>query len=161
MSTDPKWLDAREDRAWRAFRHAGYQLELRLNRHLLEDSRLTQADYEVLVVLSEHSDDRMPARELCAALTWEKSRLSHQIGGMEKRGLIARAPNPDDARSVMVCLLPAGRRAIEDAAPAHVGHVREHLIDLFTHAELETLATLGERILRHLAEEPFPEQSHT
>jgi DNA-binding MarR family transcriptional regulator len=158
MSTEPRWLSSREDRAWRAFKHAGYQLDVRLNRHLLQDSRLTQADYEVLAVLSGQPTDRMPARELCASLTWEKSRLSHQIRGMEKRGLIAREPNPADARSVMIRLLPAGRRAIEDAAPAHVDHVRRHFIDLFTPAELDTFATLNERILRHLAEEPIPEQ---
>jgi hypothetical protein len=38
-----------------------------------------------------------------------------------------------------------------------VKHVRRHLIDLFTPAELDTLAALNERILRHLAEEPFSE----
>ena len=157
MRTEPKWLNRREDRAWRAFKHAGYQLDMRLNRHLLQDSRLTQADYEVLAVLSGHHTDRMPARELCATLTWEKSRLSHQIRGMEKRGLITREPNPDDARSVVIRLVPAGRRAIETAAPAHVRHVRQHLIDLFSPAELDTLATLNERVLHHLAQETLPE----
>jgi DNA-binding MarR family transcriptional regulator len=157
MPTEPRWLNPREDRAWRAFKHAGYQLDVRLGRHLLQDSALTQADYEVLAVLSGHRADRMPARELCATLIWEKSRLSHQIRGMEQRGLIAREPNPDDARSVVIRLMPAGRRAIADAAPAHVDQVRHHLIELFTPAELETLASLNERVLRHLAEEPFPE----
>ena len=76
---------------------------------------------------------------------------------MEEQGLIVREPNPADARSVMVCLLPAGRRAIEEAAPQHVKHVRQHMIDLFTSAELDTLAALNERVLRHLAEEPFSE----
>ena len=158
MPTEPRWLNRREDRAWRAFKRASYLLDVRLSRHLLQDSRLTQADYEVLAVLSEHSTDHMPARELCATLTWEKSRLSHQIRGMQERGLIAREPNPDDARSVVIRLLPAGRRVIENAAPAHVHRVRQHLIDLFTPAELETFASLNERVLRHLAEDPFPEQ---
>jgi len=158
MPTEPRWLNRREDRAWRAFKRASYLLDVRLSRHLLQDSRLTQADYEVLAVLSEHSTDHMPARELCAMLTWEKSRLSHQIRGMQERGLIAREPNPDDARSVVIRLLPAGRRVIENAAPAHVHRVRQHLIDLFTPAELETFASLNERVLRHLAEDPFPEQ---
>jgi DNA-binding MarR family transcriptional regulator len=73
---------------------------------------------------------------------------------MQKRGLVSREPNPDDARSVMIRLLPAGRLAIEDAAPAHVEHVRRHFVDLFTPAELDTLAELNERILRHLDDEP-------
>jgi DNA-binding MarR family transcriptional regulator len=101
----------------------------------------------------------MPAQELCALLQWEKSRLSHQVRRMQEQGLIVREPNPADARSVVICLLPAGRRAIEDAAPQHVDNVRRHFIDLFTPAELDMLAALNERVLRHLADEPFPEQS--
>jgi DNA-binding MarR family transcriptional regulator len=76
---------------------------------------------------------------------------------MEELGLIVREPNPADARSVMVCLLPAGRRTIKEAAPQHVRNVRQHFIDLFTPAELDTFADLNDRVLRHLAEEPCPE----
>ena len=101
----------------------------------------------------------MPAQELCASLEWEKSRLSHQVRRMQEHGLIAREPNPADARSTMICLLPAGRRAIQDAAPQHVRNVRRHFIDLLTPAELDMLAALNERVLHHLAEEPFPAQS--
>ena len=159
MPTEPNWLDPREDRAWRAFRHAHRQLSLRLHRHLLQDSGLTEADYLILAVLSEHPTGRMPAQELCASLEWEKSRLSHQIRRGEHLGLIDREPNPADARSVIIGLLPAGRRAIEDAAPQHVHNVRRHFIGLFTPAELDMLTALHERVLRHLAEEPFPGQS--
>jgi hypothetical protein len=70
---------------------------------------------------------------------------------MEKDGLISREPNPHDARSTLVCLLPAGRAAIEKAAPGHVEDVRRNFVDLLTPAELDTLATLHERFLDHLA----------
>jgi DNA-binding MarR family transcriptional regulator len=158
MPTEPDWLDSREDRAWRAFMHAHHRLGVRLNQLQLQDSGLTLADYEVLAVLSEHPAGRMPARELCASLQWEKSRLSHQVRGLQERGLVAREPNPADGRSAVIILLPAGRRAIEDAAPQHVRNVRRNFIDLLTPAELDMLTALNERVLRHLAEEPFPGQ---
>ncbi len=110
-------------------------------------------------MLSGHPTGHMPAQELGALVQWEKSRLSHQVRRMQERGLIAREPNPADGRSAMICLLPAGRRAIQDAAPQHVLNVRRHFIDLFTPAELDTLAALHERVLRHLTEEPLPGQS--
>jgi DNA-binding MarR family transcriptional regulator len=147
---EPNWLNPREDRAWRAFMHAHHQLGVHLNRGL-QESGLSAADYEILSVLSGHDGDRMPARDLCNALGWEKSRLSHQVRRMQKDGLISREPNPDDARSTMVCLLPAGRATIEKAAPRHVEDVRQNFIDLLTPAELDTLATLNERVLHHLA----------
>jgi DNA-binding MarR family transcriptional regulator len=144
------WLNPREDRAWRAFMHAHHQLVVHLNRGL-QKSGLSDADYEVLAVLSALDGDRMPARDLCNALIWEKTRLSHQVRRMEKDGLVARVPNPDDARSTLVCLLPAGRAAIEKAAPQHVAEVRRNFVDLLTPAELDMLATLGERVLHNLA----------
>jgi DNA-binding MarR family transcriptional regulator len=156
MPTAPNWLSPREDRAWRAFMHAHHQLVLRLNRHLLQDSGLMGADYEVLAVLSADPAGRMPAQDLCALLQWEKSRLSHQVRRMEQDKLIVRKPNPADSRSAMICLLPAGRRAIEDAAPQHVYNVRQHFIDLATPAELDTIADFCERVLQHLAKEPLP-----
>jgi DNA-binding MarR family transcriptional regulator len=158
MQTEPNWLNPREERAWRAFVHAHHRLAVRLNQLLLRDFGLTKADYEVLAVLSEDPTGRMPARELCTLLQWEKSRLSHQVQGMQKQGLVAREPNPADGRSSMIVLLPAGRRAIEDAAPQHVRNVRRHFIDLLTPAELDMLAALHERVLRHLDEEPLPEE---
>jgi hypothetical protein len=51
----------------------------------------------------------------------------------------------------MVCLVPAGRAAIENAAPRHVEDVRRNFIDLLTPAELDLHANLNERIQRHLA----------
>jgi DNA-binding MarR family transcriptional regulator len=147
---EPKWLNAREDRAWRAFIHAHQQIEAHLSRRL-QASGVSGADYEVLALLSALDGDRTAAHALCNALGWEKSRLSHQVRRMQNDGLISREPNPDDARSTMVCLLPAGRAAIEKAAPGHVADVRRNFIDLFTPAELDMLATLNERILRHLA----------
>jgi DNA-binding MarR family transcriptional regulator len=147
---EPNWLNAREDRAWAAFIHAHQQIEVHLNRRL-QESGLSGADYEVLAVLSTLDGDRMPAHALCNALNWEKSRLSHQLRRMQKDGLINREPNPDDARSTMVCLLPSGRAAIEKAAPRHVEDVRRNFVDLFTPAELDKLATLNERIMHHLA----------
>ena len=148
--TEPKWLDAREERAWGAFIHAHQRIELHLSRRL-QESGLSGADYEVLALLSSLDGDRMPAHALCNALGWEKSRLSHQVRRMQKDGLVSRESNPDDARSTMVCLLPAGLAAIEKAAPKHVADVRRNFIDLFTPAELDVLATLNERVLHHLA----------
>lgn len=151
-AVEPNWLNAREDRAWRAFTYAHDQIEAHLSR-CLQASGLSGADYTILASLSDHDEGRMPSHNLRNALGWEKSRLSHQLRRMQQDGLISREPNPDDARSTMVCLLPAGRAAIEKAAPRHVADVRQNFIDLFTPAELDMLATLNERVLHHLAED--------
>jgi DNA-binding MarR family transcriptional regulator len=147
---EPNWLNAREASAWRTFVDTHYRLEFHLTRRL-QESGLSGADYEILAILSDPNGDRMSARELCNILGWEKSRLSHQVRRMQTDGLISRQPNPGDARSTMVCLLPAGRAAIENAAPRHVEDVRRNFVDLFTPAELDTLTALNQRIWHHLA----------
>jgi len=111
-----------------------------------------------LAVLSEHPTERMPAQELCALLQWEKSRLLPPGPRMEKRGLVVREPNPADARSAMICLLPA------DAGPLRTQRPSTCTTSPAFHRPVHprrthTLAALDERVLRHLAEEPFPEQS--
>lgn len=147
---EPNWLSPDEHRAWQAFVFAQRRLVAHLNRRL-QESGLSGTDYDVLVVLSASDGGRMRARDLCAELDWEKSRLSHQLRRMQQDGLISRELNPDDARSTMVRMLPAGRAAIERAAPRHAEDVRHNFVDLFTPAELDVIATLNERILRHLA----------
>jgi len=147
---EPNWLNAQEACAWRTFVDAHYRLEFHLARRL-QESGLSGADYEVLALLSDHDGDRMPSHQLRHALGWEKSRLSHQVRRMQIDGLISREPNPGDARSTMICLLLAGRAAIENAARGHVRDVRSNFVDLFTPAELDTLTALNQRILHNLA----------
>src|ERR1700743_2533990 len=101
FAMEPNWLNAREDRAWRAFMHAHHEVGVHLSRRL-QKSGLSGADYEILALLSSLDEDRMPAHELCKSLGWEKSRLSHQLRRMQNDGLIIREPNPADARSTMV-----------------------------------------------------------
>ena len=79
MSTEVRWLDAREQSAWRAYLDMNARLSARLNRELQEHCGLSIADFSVLVQLSEHIDARMRVLELARALRWEKSRLSHHV----------------------------------------------------------------------------------
>jgi DNA-binding MarR family transcriptional regulator len=69
---------------------------------------------------------------------------------MEERGLVAREECSEDARGTMVRLTDAGRAAIESAAPEHAEGVRRHFFDLISNDELETLASVFDRLLDKL-----------
>src|SRR3954451_19051976 len=101
------------------------QLTARLHRQLLADSGLSLADFDVLVQLTDRREPRARVLELADALQWEKSRLSHHLARMQRRGLLTREECPDDARGTLVVLTEEGRQAIERAAPRHVGTVRD------------------------------------
>ena len=150
MAGDPRWLSAEEQRAWRAWLDAHAALSARLNRGLQAGSGLSLADYDVLVHLTDVPDGRLRAFELGDGLQWEKSRVSRQVSRMAERGLVAKEPAPEDGRGAYVTLTAAGRRAIEEAAPAHVELVRSLVFDGLTAAQVRTLETIAGSVVRRL-----------
>jgi len=149
------WLDDREETAWRAFHAMRTQLLGHLARRLAAQSGMSEADYEVLVALSESPDSRMRSRELGLALQWQRSRLSHQLDRMEKRGLLTREPCPTDARGCVAVLTGAGRRSIDKAAKLHVADVRHCFADVLTPHQLDALTAAARAVTGHLeAEHP-------
>jgi DNA-binding MarR family transcriptional regulator len=137
-------LDQREERMWRAFMDMRVQLDRAIERQLT-DAGLSSADYQLLVPLSE-TPEGMRARDLGNHAGWDRSRLSHHLGRMERRGLITRRDCPDDARGTVIALTPTGRKAIEAAAPGHAETVRRYFVDLLTDEEIDTLTTIATRI---------------
>lgn len=130
------------------------QLRGRLGSRLQQETGLSDADYEVLVNLSEAPEGHLRPYQIGGATRWEKSRISHQVRRMEERGLVKRMACPTDRRGALVVITDAGRRAIERAAPRHVEHVREVFIDVLTPSQLDALVDITEAVLARLAEEP-------
>jgi DNA-binding MarR family transcriptional regulator len=150
---EPRWLDPEEDRAWRGYMRMRTLLNAQIVRDLGRESGLSGPDYDVLSNLSEAEGRRARLGELAAHMAWSRSRLSHHITRMERRGLVTRQDCQDDARGAFVMLTDAGFRAIVAAAPGHVESVRRHLIDLLSRGQLEALAEISETVVRRLAEE--------
>jgi DNA-binding MarR family transcriptional regulator len=150
MSDAPQWLDPAEQHAWRAFVRLHQKLSARLSRDLQAHSKLSGADFEILVALTDVPEGRQRFQELAKSVEWEQSRLSHQIARMCKRGLVAREECPEDARGAFVVITPAGRHVIEAAAPQHVAMVRRLVIDALSPDELAALGRISHRILEQL-----------
>ena len=142
-----RWLEQDELQAWRSFLSMHAQLSAHLRRSLVQGAGMSDADYAVLVHLSEAPDGRMRVFELVRALQWEKSRLSHQLRRMEQRELLERTECPTDGRGAFVALTPAGRAAIEAAAPLHVEEVRRHFVDRLTPEQLASLLEVSRAVL--------------
>jgi DNA-binding MarR family transcriptional regulator len=144
---EPRWLDARQAHVWQSYIHMNDHLYAVLEDQLVREAGLSGADYKVLVPLSETPGGLLRARELCTEIGWDRSRLSHHVSRMEKRGLVAREECEADARGLMVRLTKAGRKAIEGAAPNHAESVQRYFFDLLSDDELETLGAVFSRVL--------------
>jgi DNA-binding MarR family transcriptional regulator len=146
----PQWLDERQSRAWDAYLKLNRELFSALEIQLQRDASLSGADYTVLVPLSAASAGLLRTRELGTEIGWDRSRLSHQISRMERRGLVAREECSEDGRGSMVRLTDTGRSAIEGAAPKHAETVRRYFFDRLSEVELDTLVAVFDRLCEGL-----------
>jgi DNA-binding MarR family transcriptional regulator len=151
--SETRWLDESQQQAWRGYLRMQSRLSARLNRQLQTDSDLSLADFDVLVALTDQPEDRLRVSELARVLQWEKSRLSHHVGRMERRGLVVRQECADDGRGAFVVLTPEGRRAIEAAAPPHVEAVRRLVFDDLTPQQVATMDAITRQVLGRLEAE--------
>jgi len=151
---ETRWLNDEEARAWRQFIVMTSRLRRSLGAELQRDTGLSDGDYEVLVVLSEAEDGRLRPSEIGSAIQWEKSRLSHHLRRMEQRNLVRRMPCKTDNRGALIAMTAAGRRALEQAAPKHVDHVRRVFLDALTPEQVVALGEIAESVLAQLEQCP-------
>jgi DNA-binding MarR family transcriptional regulator len=117
---------------------------------LQEEHQLALADYELLVRLSEAPCGQARMSTLAEQVGSSKSRISHQIGRMEKATLVRRRECPGDGRGVFAVLTKHGQEVLHNAAPTHVRGVRGNLLDLLSDQERLVLAEVFERLTSHL-----------
>lgn len=140
-----RWLNDEEQQAWRSVIRGTRHLIARLDRDL-KPVGLSGDDYGVLVALSEAEGRRLRMAELADVAAESRSRLSHHIGRLERRGLVVREICEEDRRGQFATLTTAGELLLEQAAPLHVAGVREHLLDHLTPDELTTLGQVFARL---------------
>lgn len=146
------WLDEREQCAWRGFLTMRARLDAALRRSLQQHAGLSDADYGVLVHLSEAPRGRVRQFELAKALGWEKSRVSHQVRRMETRGLVERSACTTDRRGAEVAITRAGRAAIRAAAPQHAADVTAFFAEPLTAEQLDALTAISAAVIARLDE---------
>lgn len=149
--TEVRWLDDREQRAWRSLMTMQDDLSDFIDRRLRTRSMLSSADFQVLAHLSEAPEGHLRSFELTRLLRWEKSRLSQHLGRMQRRGLVSRERCLTDQRGAVIGITARGRELTDAAAPRHVADVRAAVIDHLSETELAMLAGIGDKVRERLA----------
>lgn len=148
--TTNRWLSDDEQAVWRSFLKVHTELDARLSRNLQTTGDLSLPEFAVLVHLSEAPEARLRVQALADALQWEKSRLSHQLTRMERRGLIARESCPQDRRGSFAVLTDQGRDVLVRVAPSHVEQVRRTVFDALTPSQVRALGSACAAVLQGL-----------
>jgi DNA-binding MarR family transcriptional regulator len=147
MNDGSVWLSEDEERVWRRWLRLNAELSAALQRQLQAESGLSMSDYEVLVDLTDDPTGRIRVTELAGLLQWERSRVSHHVTRMERRGLVQREECTDDGRGAYVAITAAGRAAIEQAAPGHVQAVRRLVFDVLPAEDVRSLDATIDKLL--------------
>ena len=129
MTAEPRWLNEKEQAFWRLLLDTVRKLDLVVEASLLDSADLSSPEFSVLVTLSEADNHCLRLRDLCTELTWDRSRASHQITRMERRGLVTKEKSPGDGRGVVVRLTDLGMERLKAAVPDHVETVRRVVFD--------------------------------
>jgi DNA-binding MarR family transcriptional regulator len=137
---ETRWLDASQQRDWRAFVNGIARLTDRLDRVLRDRHGLSMPEYEILVRLSEAEQRRQRMADLAQSVSHSRSRLSHTIGRLETDGLVRRESCEGDGRGVFAVLTEQGFAKLAAAAHDHVASVREYFVDII---DPEDLAAIG------------------
>ena len=143
------WLDLDEQEAWRTYLFTTTRLKDRLSQTLEQDPRidLSLPEYEILVRLSESESDCVRMSDLAQRVVHSRSRLTHTVARMEKRGLVARERSASDGRGRVAVLTAACRELLEQAAPVHVRSVREFLLEPLGREDFLELARILDKLV--------------
>ena len=134
---------------WRSLLDTTADLRRILGSELHETS-LSPGDYQVLLALTEAPGRQLRSTELAAAIDWERSRLSHHLGRMERRGLISRRDCTEDGRGAEVGLTASGAHIFRGATAPHLRSIKRHFADALTPEQFRALADVLQTLRRHL-----------
>ena len=144
---------------WRTFIETVAALTNELTSRLRTETGLSSGDYGVLLALSEAEGRTLRSSGLAELVGWDRSRLSHHLGRMERRRLVRREPSESDLRGAEVVLTTTGAEAFRRSTVPHLRAVRELFIDALTPGQLTAAAEIAETLRRHLESrhiEPSP-----
>lgn len=126
---------------WSAFKRAHEIVRARVIADTAQASGLSEPDLTILANLNK-AGGALRQSELAASLGWDRTRISHQLTRMGKRGLISR----ERADGVTVALTEAGRQAITAVRPGLDAAVRRHFTGKLSAQEIETLSDVLGRL---------------
>ena len=136
-----------EERVSVARLHALLELLPRTLDQQMAASDLTSFEYTLLEALHEAPARRLRLTALASRTTATLPRLSRVVTGLERKGLVDRAPCAEDGRATNAVLTSAGEQRFADARPRYEEAVRSFVLADLDDADVDDLSRLVLAIL--------------
>lgn len=137
-------ISEEEMQIWHRWKSSYTTIFGRVVKDMFEQTGLSEGDFGILDRLDLYGKGKLRQKELADSMDWTKSRLSHHLTRMEKRGLILREPLEAE-RGVQVVTTSAGKSALNNARPVVSMAIREHFLELLTEQDIDSINNLAER----------------
>lgn len=126
------------------------RMEYFVTRRVLNDLArydLNVGEFDVLAALRRSGAPfQLPPHQLQGMVLISSGGLTNRLNRLESNGLIARLPDPDDRRGVLVTLTKKGLTVVDEAVQYHLAAEAELLAPLNTE-EREQMASLLRKLL--------------
>jgi DNA-binding MarR family transcriptional regulator len=99
---------------------------------------------------------RLSPTELYVALMRSSGAITHRLYRLERTGLIARVPDPEDGRGLLVELTAAGMALVDQIVPVHLDNERLLLAALSEREQGMLAELLRKLLLAFEGERPVP-----
>jgi DNA-binding MarR family transcriptional regulator len=114
---------------------------------------LQAGEFDVLATLRRSGPPyRLGPTQLFETLMISSGGMTSRLDRLEKAGLIARSPNPEDRRGTLVSLTDKGMALMDEMIPHHVENEARMLAAL-SREEQQALSKLLSKLLKGLANE--------
>src|SRR3954463_14075400 len=143
---EPRWLTEEEQQAWFPLAGVLSWLPDALDAQLQRDAGISHFEYSVMAMLSMSPGRTMRMSEVDELANGALPRLSRTVDRLEKRGWVARRPDPQDGRATLAVLTDAGWDKVVATAPGHVAEVRRVVFDPLTKTQVRQLKEIATRI---------------
>lgn len=118
-----------------------------LDRRLRDEGGINHAHYAILVTLAGRLAPPATMTDLARIAGLSRSRLSHAIDALERRGWVERTACGGDGRTQSARLTDAGWDVLRQAAPAHVEQIRSLVLDRLDESERTALAAIAAKLV--------------
>ncbi len=118
-----------------------------LDRRLRDEGGVNHAHYAILVTLAGRVAQPATMTDLARIAGLSRSRLSHAIDALERRGWVERTTCGGDGRTQSARLTDAGWDILRQAAPAHVEQIRSLVLDRLDDSERTCLAAIAAKLV--------------
>lgn len=133
-------LDEGEMRIWLMWKETFKSIFGRIVKEMQNRTGLSDGDYMVLGLLTQSEGGNLRQQEMADIMGWTKSRLSHHLTRMEKRGLVDRLPLD---KGVQVGITLEGASAWDAAQPAVSEFIRKYFLALLTEQDKRSIARIA------------------